>query len=285
MLYAVNENKDVIIADKAEKGNNYYCPCCGQNLILRKGKVVSPHFAHKSCVDCDTFTHDMSEWHRDWQSKFPENTREVHIKAKLSESDIAHLKGDIDFRDFSEEKVKYVSHRADVCFVKRHNNLISHDDKIIEAEYERDSDTYNGLVFEFQHSPISKAEFEERNEFYNACGFKVIWIFDVIDLVDDGVLYRVKKDLKSKSEMWAWDKPWRRFKDFDPQISCNTIYFQVKDADLEKDDWYLKKITWCIYDEHRDVSSYKRFYASYLPSNLKYLKLEYDLDKKCVFKI
>lgn len=37
MLYAVNENKDVIIADKAEKGNNYYCPCCGQNLILRKG--------------------------------------------------------------------------------------------------------------------------------------------------------------------------------------------------------------------------------------------------------
>ena len=35
----------------------------------------------------------------------------------------------------------------------------------------------NKTVIEFQHSPISKNEFEDRNRFYNGLGFYVIWIF------------------------------------------------------------------------------------------------------------
>lgn len=39
----------------------------------------------------------------------------------------------------------------------------------------------NNTVIEFQHSPISKQEFNGRNKFYNKLGYKVIWIFDVQD--------------------------------------------------------------------------------------------------------
>lgn len=284
MYYALNDKGALIRASEASKEDVYYCPCCKDSLILRKGDIVRHHFAHKSSADCDTFTHDMSDWHRDWQSQFPEVTREVHIKAKLSKSDLAFLKGDIGFRDYGEEKVKYVTHRADVCYVRKLNNLVSYDGKVIEAVFDRNSDVDNGIILEFQHSPISKAEFEERNEFYNACGFRVIWIFDVTALVDDGILYDVKRDKKSKSDMWVWKKPWRIFENFDPSYSCNSVFFQTIDADLEKDSWYLKKVTWCIYDEEKVVSSFRRFYAKYLPGSVEFLKKEYQLDNRFMFK-
>lgn len=36
----------------------------------------------------------------------------------------------------------------------------------------------NNTVIEFQHSKISKAEFDDRNAFYSNLGYKLIWIFD-----------------------------------------------------------------------------------------------------------
>lgn len=36
----------------------------------------------------------------------------------------------------------------------------------------------NNTVIEFQHSPISAEEIAERNSFYRACGYKVVWVFD-----------------------------------------------------------------------------------------------------------
>lgn len=36
-------------------------------------------------------------------------------------------------------------------------------------------------VIEFQHSPISGEEFEERNSFYKNCGYHVVWLFDAAD--------------------------------------------------------------------------------------------------------
>ena len=41
----------------------------------------------------------------------------------------------------------------------------------------------NGYVIEFQHSPISRDEIKERNEFYTNCGYKVIWVFDANDKI------------------------------------------------------------------------------------------------------
>lgn len=46
----------------------------------------------------------------------------------------------------------------------------------------------NNTVIEFQHSKISIAEFCERNDFYTSCGYDVVWIFDLSEQIDSGVI-------------------------------------------------------------------------------------------------
>lgn len=81
MEYALTADHHRVHALDAEKGQEYYCPVCGNQVIPRQGEVNSWHFAHvTSCMD--DWKYDMSEWHRNWQNRFPESTREVVIEYK-----------------------------------------------------------------------------------------------------------------------------------------------------------------------------------------------------------
>lgn len=80
MFTAIDELGNKISITNAEYGKNYYCPICQEKLIVKKkGKVKIPHFAHKPGSDCTDWG-DMSEWHLNWQEKFPEDYREVVLK-------------------------------------------------------------------------------------------------------------------------------------------------------------------------------------------------------------
>ena len=138
MYIALDENKIRVHIENAEKSKQYFCPVCGEKLIIKAvdSLSVKPHFAHKKGTECiDTWQHDMSEWHYKWQCLFPEEYREVVVE---------------------KDGIK---HRADVLI--------------------------DGFVIEFQHSPISRDEIKERNEFYTCCGYKVIWVFDAHGKVKD----------------------------------------------------------------------------------------------------
>ena len=79
MEYALTADHHRVHAFDAEKGQEYYCPVCGNQVIPRQGEVNSWHFAHvTSCMD--DWKYDMSEWHRGWQSRFPENVREIVVE-------------------------------------------------------------------------------------------------------------------------------------------------------------------------------------------------------------
>ena len=84
MRVAHNKDGNRIYIDEVI-GNNeqYYCPACGAELILKRGNIKTHHFAHKSLIDCDTFNHDMSEWHLNWQETFPKENREVVIEMDI----------------------------------------------------------------------------------------------------------------------------------------------------------------------------------------------------------
>lgn len=41
-------NDHYVNASNARQGEKYYCPECGEKLILRKGKTKIAHFAHYS---------------------------------------------------------------------------------------------------------------------------------------------------------------------------------------------------------------------------------------------
>lgn len=74
-----NKRTTIYEALKSPK-EKYSCPCCKGELLIRDGSVNVSHFAHKTLLDCDDFSHDMSKWHRKWQEQFPEKYREIIIE-------------------------------------------------------------------------------------------------------------------------------------------------------------------------------------------------------------
>ena len=186
MLFALDRNCNRIHIDATVKGEDYFCPCCESRLVLKKGTERIHHFAHPANSFCmDSWHYDMTEWHFDWQNKFPKECQEI-VKEKDGQK-----------------------HRADV---------------LIEKEK---------VVFEFQHSQLSPYEFGERNAFYNALGYKVIWVFDVEDQ------YRNAQIENYNTNKWSWKWSKDTFNNFEAKDNRNTIYLQ-----LENDEPFLIKVIW-----------------------------------------
>ena len=67
--------------DETQQNIQYYCPVCKKEVIVKakRSQSVAAHYAHRRKQDCDTFSHDMSEWHKQWQARFPLRNREVPL--------------------------------------------------------------------------------------------------------------------------------------------------------------------------------------------------------------
>ena len=78
MEYAVNDSGKRIHALDANKNDQYHCPICGKDVLPRQGELNRWHYAHSSACS-DTWNYDMSEWHQNWQRRFPEECREVVV--------------------------------------------------------------------------------------------------------------------------------------------------------------------------------------------------------------
>lgn len=55
------------------------CLGCDSEVVAKRGQLVSHHWAHKSSQDCDSWydPRNMTDWHRDWQDRFPADSREI----------------------------------------------------------------------------------------------------------------------------------------------------------------------------------------------------------------
>lgn len=102
-MYFANDSKGTrVYIHDAIKGETYFCPICGQEVIQRKGNINAYHYAHKtSCNElCDSWSYDMSEWHREWQSLFPKDNREtiIHFNGIKHRADVQIDKTVIEFQ-------------------------------------------------------------------------------------------------------------------------------------------------------------------------------------------
>lgn len=77
--------------------------------------------------------------------------------------------------------------------------VMKHNGEIHRADVFKD-----GVVVEFQHSPITPQEFRERNTFYNTLGYKVAWVFDVSD---KGIVPTIGKDGLPDYFHLYWERP------------------------------------------------------------------------------
>ncbi len=78
MNYAMDAQNNRINILNAEYSQEYFCPVCNGTVIQKKGEVNAWHFAHLNSCDCDDW-YQTSEWHLEWQDRFPEKYREVVI--------------------------------------------------------------------------------------------------------------------------------------------------------------------------------------------------------------
>ena len=93
MFSALDINNNLVDIDRAIKQplNKYFCTACKREVIVKNGNVRISHFAHKNKCDCIDYDNDMSEWHRNWQKKFPIKNREVVLKIDENDPFIEHL--------------------------------------------------------------------------------------------------------------------------------------------------------------------------------------------------
>lgn len=265
MFKAIDETGREVSIDNVLDNMNYYCPICRGQLVVKakKSETVVTHFAHKSLKDCDSFSHDMSDWHKAWQNKFPIKNQEVPLPFEQP------------------------CHRADVLAY--------------------------GYVIEFQHSPISAEEFDERNRFYTSLGKKVVWVFDVSDKFKEGRISRIQYVRNGKkihkyitgktispmnaelyeyvddfdcnrrfigyqyeysfsSSEWEWKRPFNTLIHYHPLVNKDIIvFFEIK-AGL------LQKLIWCedVIDEDKAAKyAFKLDYMSE-PSSSVYLENRQD---------
>ena len=120
-------------------------------------------------------------------------------------------------------------------------------------------------VIEFQHSPISAAEFEDRNEFFRSCGFRIAWVFDVSEAFIDGRIYPSEKN----QNVYCWLNPMRVFAagaPIDDKSFGYSVWFYWAD-DYDEGD-YLTKVVWTAKDDNGNPSL-KRFVLANYPIHLE----------------
>ena len=61
MLTAVNQSGIQILARDADKCQGYVCPMCKDAVILKKGRIKIPHFAHHPSSQCSYGTGESAE--------------------------------------------------------------------------------------------------------------------------------------------------------------------------------------------------------------------------------
>ena len=114
MFIALDENKNYILAERAEDGKVYSCPLCKQRVNLLKKNGAPILFVHEPGILCDGFTQDHSDWYKQWVSLFPSKYREV----VLSDNGESH-RADIVCYGTVVEFMHYPISREEFC--KRNN--------------------------------------------------------------------------------------------------------------------------------------------------------------------
>lgn len=148
----------------------------------------------------------------------------------------------------------------------------------------------NNTVIEFQHSPIFKEEFEERNSFYTALGYKVIWVFDVIEAQNTGRLEYI--DNRNNGELFQWKYPNGALQNFNYKNKQVQVFLQTADniwkehpdyKDFEYyDDLEMFLIGNLISIDWISPQGFQRFISNTCYDDIEFLKnyIEIDFQRK-----
>lgn len=164
MIWAILDNQRIEATPKQKA----LCPLCNQEVISKCGSIKIWHWAHKQQEECDSFGEPESEWHLSWKNQFPKECQEVTIEKCISEycynsHETTGQDGHAPCNHINCNDCEFVIHRTDVK-------------------------TEEGIIIEFQNSPLSFEKIEERETFYD----NMIWVLNGNELCR-GLILRKKK--------------------------------------------------------------------------------------------
>ena len=137
MLIAQDDNGR-IDASAAGRGSKYICPNCLSEVVLKRGRIVIPHFAHKAPVTCE------------WGS----GETQAHLEAKRLFAEAFAARGlRVEIEHVVPSLPSY--RRADIMVWTKRGRRVA---------------------VELQHTPIGLDEIEERAFAYARAEITQVWI-------------------------------------------------------------------------------------------------------------
>ena len=200
----------------ALKGQDYHCPHCGEAVILKKGRIRTPHFAHKPPVSCS----------------WAKGETAAHLEAKTRLKDAFLARG---LRVEVECEVDTLpgDRRADVMVW---------------------SPKGTRFAIELQHTPIGLSEIEERTESYHRAGVGVIWVGFLHPAVwkaaeaRGGGQYVVRRYSARPWERWTHGYNYGHVWLYDPAQGC------LWQGRLNKHEIYVEESNWYDSDGNENYS-------------------------------
>lgn len=120
MYFALNSKGNRVFIDDVISSETYFCPQCRNFLIIKnKGFINKHHFAHKGTVDCDSWAHQMSDWHLNWQKQFDENYREIIIGCHRADIKINNI-----IVEFQQSPLSSTDMLERINYYTKHNNYL-----------------------------------------------------------------------------------------------------------------------------------------------------------------
>ena len=83
MYIAFDKEQKRISINDAVQGDTFFCPICLERLFVKAGTERARHFSHYPKCECNdgwNGQYDMSEWHYEWQNRFPADNQEVVVQ-------------------------------------------------------------------------------------------------------------------------------------------------------------------------------------------------------------
>lgn len=125
-------------------------------------------------------------------------------------------------------------------------------------------------MIEFQHSPISIEEIDERNKFYNAAGYSVAWVFDVQEQFDVESIY-----FPDDRDIYRWKHPKKSLKCFpQPKEESKNLIVYLYWCNEDGDEFF-NRVIWSSNEDN--CPDFKRFIVSpFDPADEPYGLLEVE---------
>lgn|GEM_PF-2752298 len=183
MLKAKNKKGEEVLGRNATKTEDYYCPHCQEELVVKKGEIKIHHFAHVAESECP----------------YGAEETETHLRMK-----------EFLFNYYSGKPFVRMAELEYFC----HGNI---------ADVYLEDRKGNSFAIECQCSPIEKPEMINRTKQYSKKGIYTLWIFGARQSLDEklkrmknGIIFEPEyfsNETEKMSHTWNYGRVYYFFED------------------------------------------------------------------------